>query len=86
MAEAEEAKAAALAASTRLRELPVNASNSREESSGASPGDDLPTLDERIAEILGETPTNESSGSHQTSSKPTIPSLLDVTHTTTTID
>jgi hypothetical protein len=78
MAEAEEAKAAALAASARLRELPVKVSNPFEENSGASPGDDLPKLDERIAEILGETPTSESSGSRQTSSKPTIPSLLDV--------
>jgi hypothetical protein len=78
MEEAEEAKAAALAASARLRELPVKVSNPFEENSGASPGDDLPTLDERIAEILGETPTSESSGSRQTSSKPTIPSLLDV--------
>jgi hypothetical protein len=78
MAEAEEAKAAALAVSARLRELPVKMSNPLEENSGASPGDDLPTLDERIAEILGESPANKSSGLRQTSLKPTIPSLFDV--------
>jgi hypothetical protein len=78
LAEAEEAKAAALAASNRLREASVCKQNVGGENREASPSAELPTLDERIAAILGEAPPDKRDNPPQSSSKPTIPSLLDV--------
>jgi hypothetical protein len=78
LAEAEEAKAAALAASIRHREASVYKQNVGGENREASPSAELPTLDERIAAILGEAPPNKRNSPPRSSSKPSIPSLLDV--------